>query len=89
MKSVICPHCGNKIVAVKKAHFQEAAVADVIRLARAAQPNPVHVRRLASRYAWATGCTFGAGRRAIERLAKDGYLQRITPGLYTVPGRKK
>jgi hypothetical protein len=80
MKSIKCPKCGHNIKGVVPVHTQADVVKQVLKAAAR------HVRtmeELASIYASLAHISYASARRAIQRLAKNGYLFRVRPGFYT------
>jgi hypothetical protein len=78
MKSIKCPHCHGTIVGAIAAFSQQEAIKKVLKIAK----KPTNIERLASIYMAATNCTHSSARRAIERLATNGYLRRVKPAWY-------
>lgn len=78
MKFITCPHCHGKIVGATEVFTQKKAIKKILGAAK----KPTHIEILASIYMIATHCTYSSARRAIERLATNGYLRRIEPAYY-------
>lgn len=80
MKSIKCPKCGCVI--------KGAAPVINIKVVKAivkAAKDGASIETLASIYASRLHVSYSSGRRAIERLAKGGYLVRLSPGWYMEP----
>ena len=84
MKSIKCPHCGWKIIAVKPVHDRAKVIKKLIDF-MVSPKSAVPIKILATKYARLAHVSYASGRRAIQRLAKDGYLVCYEPGYYYYP----
>ncbi len=84
MKSIKCPKCGWEIVAVRPVHDRATVIKKIIDFIG----GPMHavpIKILAAKYAKLAHVSQASGRRAIQRLAKNGYLKSMKPGYYYIP----
>jgi hypothetical protein len=73
-----CPHCGYHLVTTKHPMKAVAIRMTVALATRRAKP----VMQLAEMYSRYAECEVRSGRKAVERMAKDGLLKRKGDGLY-------
>lgn len=84
MTKPYCPHCGHSLPRLKARWTEDEAVSRVLRAAY----KITSIQRLATVYIMGSNIHERSARRAVERLAKAGYLVRVRPGYYRrAPGR--
>lgn len=79
LKSPICPYCGHKLEHLRFKFQYPQTVRKIIKYAKKERS----IKELAIMYANMTGASYRSSRKAVERLAKDGYLKRTRVGYYS------